>query len=488
MARPSESLRKARVAAAALALGLAAAGGVWSAFRAMEPRPRYLELPRAAAVRRDLAPVLGNGGTLDTAEKTIVRCELEGDGVGPAMTRIIDLADDGAVVRKGDVIARLDASHAEEQVRQHEILLLQAQAAARKAELDLRSAEIALAEYRDGLLEQLRQDGRSQVVLHQANLRRQRDRLAWAERMVASRYLPRSQLVEERAVLEKSEVALRRAEGELRQLEAYTSVVQIKRLEAAVAAAVEELGFQRTQLGNREDQLARSRAQVEACTIRAPHDGMVNYVTKWDPNAQVEPGALAFQNMPLFYFPNLEKLEVVVELHESMFERVRPGQPVRVRVATRPGLLLTGRVASLDPLPAPPKAWWLSEEIRNFTMHVALVAPPPGLYPGMSASVEVLGDARHSALVVPSAAVTLDRGREVVYVAGARGLERRRVTVRPGDLNDLQVRSGLAEGEQVILAPHDLDPADLLAARDTEGPALDAAMADADAPQADGAL
>jgi len=63
-------------------------------------------------------------------------------------------------------------------------------------------------------------------------------------------------------------------------------------------------------------------------------------------------------------------------------------------------------------------------------------------------------------LVVPTEAITFDKGREVCYVATSNGLERRRVRVGQATQDLLEVTAGLDEGEQVVLDPTraELDP------------------------------
>jgi HlyD family secretion protein len=473
--------RGARLALGLLGLLLlvGAIGGAVLASGVLDRHPAYLDLPRAAAARIDLFGSVRAGGEVDSAQRTLIECELENLRVSSGLSStkasgsstIIDMVDDGTMVDEGEVICRLDSSEYEELVRQHELLVFQARADEEKARLDLKAAEIALREYRDGQLEQLQQDYQSQIVLHEADIRRQVERLAWADRMVAIGYLSSGQRIQEAQALKRSRIELARVKGAQAKLDRYSAPIQIKRLESAVARAREELTYQRMRVLNREEQLAKFQAQVDACTIRAPHPGMVIYANEPDDDPRVELGAVVRRKMDLFYLPDLGRMEVLTLLHESVVNRVKPGQSALIRVNGLPGLTLEGHVKSIAPLPITPKNWRTPQEIKNFLARVVFHTVPPHLLPGMTAEVEIQTDRRPRALVVPCSAVTIEDGREVLYVAGDDGLERRVVDVRPGDVQFVEVRSGVAEGEEVILDPDRITPDDALAARTTEGPA-----------------
>lgn len=471
---PRNVKRALRLVAWSLGLALVAFAGVRLAGSGvMDRRPAYLDLPHARAERVDLRPVYHTGGSIDTAKKTLVECELEAyfsptTRAGGTAT-ILDLVEDGTMVKKGQVLARLDSSDYEEMVRQHEILLLQAQADAQKARLDLESAEIALKEYRDGSLPQIREYYQGQIVLHEADIRRQNGRLEWARKMVANGYLSPGQVLGEQASLERSQVNLANVRGELKTLDGHTAAVQIMRLESVVENQQRERDFQAIRLRRREEQLGKFRGQVEACTIRAPHAGMAIYASAYNPNLRIEAGQTVFHHMNLFYLPDLGQAEVKIEVNESMIQRIRQGQPALVRVDGEVERTLEGHVKSVAPLPSEPKQWWISREVRNFSATIAIHSPLSGLLPGRTVGVEIQGDIRPGALVVPATAVANEDGRDVVYVVGRGGLSRQVVQVVPGDTRRVEVRSGLAEGEEVIIDPSGLDPAEALAA---EAPSL----------------
>ena len=73
------------------------------------------------------------------------------------------------------------------------------------------------------------------------------------------------------------------------------------------------------------------------------------------------------------------------------------------------------------------------------------------LKPGMGAKVEVLVNSLSNVIYVPVQAVSPLEGKQVCYVANGRKPECR--TVEAGEFNDefIEVKSGIKEGERVLL-------------------------------------
>ena len=396
--RKTTGWRRAGASASGLILVLAAIGGGAIAVGGLGRRPAYLDLPRATAARLDLQGTVLSRGDVDTAERTIVECELDASpALGGSTSTIIELVDDGAVVEEGQVLARLDSSRYEELVRTQEILLLQAKADERKCRLDLEVAEIALAEYRDGLLPQLREGLRGQVARHEGDIRRQEDRVEWAGEMARLGYLSGGQLRDERMSLQRSEIALARVRGEMSTLDRHSAHAQVMRLEAAIHRIRQELAFQGVRVENREEQLQKSRDQVEACTVRAPHAGTAIYASVYDPSLRIEAGAGVYKGMGLFFLPDLSQIEIVTDIHETMFGRVRAGMAAVVRIEGLPGMLLPAHVKSVQLLPRESKDWRISREVRGFKTIVTIDSDVPGALPGMTAQVEFQAEGRRCA-------------------------------------------------------------------------------------------
>ena len=162
----------------------------------------------------------------------------------------------------------------------------------------------------------------------------------------------------------------------------------------------------------------------------------------------IEPGASVRQGQELFYFPDLSKMEVVAMLNETVVDRVRRGMPARVRFEGLREAALEGRVESVESLPR--RSF---NDVPYYACRITLEVTPSGLLPGMSAEVEVQVGRCRDVLAVPSEAVSVDRDRNVCYVIGPSGLERREITPGGSTPDLIEVTDGLNEGESVVLNP-----------------------------------
>jgi membrane fusion protein (multidrug efflux system) len=84
-----------------------------------------------------------------------------------------------------------------------------------------------------------------------------------------------------------------------------------------------------------------ARLQLEHTTIRAPMRG-------WVARRTVEVGQQVEVGQALLAVVSLDDLWVVANFRETEVGRIRPGQPVRLTVDSYPGLVLTGRVDSIQ--------------------------------------------------------------------------------------------------------------------------------------------
>jgi HlyD family secretion protein len=452
-------------------VALVAAGGVlawaWPVLTEKK-RPSWADLPRVEVRRQDLHITLTAGGTVDSSQKTLIECELENIAFGSegrsiatsGYSTILDLIPDGTYVKEGDVLCRLDSSEYEEMVRQQEIKLETARADFQKAKLDLEVAEYALNEYREGLRQQTEQSQAGQIRLAEADLKRQEDRVDWSAKMMDLGYVSKAK--HESELISKLRLALN-----LRKLRAtrdayrrYSDPVQMRTLENRIESAQATHTYQTSRLEKTEDRLEHYKAQVEACTIRAPHDGFLIYANEPDGDPKVELGARVKQKQDLFYLPDLSQMEVQTQIHESVVERVRAGMTARVVVEALPERSMEAHVVAVSALPVT-KNSWKNPDVRNYVGRIKLDTIPKGLRPGMSAAVEISTGDKPYALVVPSEAVTIEEGQDVCYVAGPLGLERREVSIGEASHELLEVTEGLAEGEEVILEPDQIEPAEL---------------------------
>jgi len=408
-------------------------------------------------VRRDeLNTTLLAGGDLQPIKQTSVSCQVE-DITDSDGTMILNMIDNGTLVKKGDELCRLDSSQFEELARQQEITVSQARALCLQAQLVFETAGIALREYQHGLVTQLTKEFEGRIALGRSDAQRQADRLAWAGDMVVKGYLSQGQLLSERQIYARAQHELRKAEGEFQLFRRFKVPKEIKTLRGQIETAEINYRVEADRLKVEEDRLAHLKTQIELCTIRAPQAGVVVHANKnrwWAPPLQA--GNRVYQDQQMFMLPDLTRMEVQVSVHESMGPRVRVGMKADVRIASIADRVFPGRVAAIDLLPTTNWKEWTGS-YKHFIVRVRLDKTPPRVLPYMSAVVDFDTGRVPDALVIPVGAMSVVAGRQSCYVFGSNGLERRAITTRRATSDLLEVTAGLNEGERVVLRSLDVD-------------------------------
>jgi multidrug efflux pump subunit AcrA (membrane-fusion protein) len=195
--------------------------------------------------------------------------------------------------------------------------------------------------------------------------------------------------------------------------------------------------------------LLRATAELEQCVVRAQRSGMVIYPTgnEWEQVPDIEEGATVHKDQVLLLMPDLNKMQVKVGIHESTIDRIRPGMPVIVTLTKRK---IDGQVASVASI-AQPAGWWTGNIVKYDT--IIELPTMEGLRPGMSVAVELILARHENVLMIPAAAVIETSNGYVCWVVTAEGTQRHSLEL--GDSSDMfiVVRTGLTEGDQVVVDP-----------------------------------
>ncbi len=206
------------------------------------------------------------------------------------------------------------------------------------------------------------------------------------------------------------------------------SAAQIELDRVATALKSREADVQRL-----EQNLKEADAVLEYATIHSPIAGLV-VDKKVDAGDIVTPG----QVLVTLYDP--KRMQLVASVRESLTRQLEVGQTVPVGVDAL-GLMCEGQVSEIVP----------EADVASRSFLVKVTGPcPPGVYAGMYGRLLIpLGD--EELLVVPSRSVRRVGQLDVVDVVQDQTLQRRVIQLGRVVGDDVQVLSGLAEGERVAL-------------------------------------
>jgi Cu(I)/Ag(I) efflux system membrane fusion protein len=185
--------------------------------------------------------------------------------------------------------------------------------------------------------------------------------------------------------------------------------------------------------------IGRTGKVRRALAIRSPRTGFVL-------EKNVVEGARVMVGQDLYRIGDLRKIWVTTEIYEFDAPWVQVGQPAQMELSHEEGKVYEGTVAYIYPT--------LSKVTRTLTVRLEFENPEIRLKPGMFATVYIQYRRLDDVLSIPTEAI-LDSGRrKIVFssVGNGRFEPREIVTGLVGDRHVTEVRSGLAEGEEIVVS------------------------------------
>ncbi|HEY5996512.1 MAG TPA: efflux RND transporter periplasmic adaptor subunit, partial [Candidatus Deferrimicrobiaceae bacterium] len=329
-------------------------------------------------------------GTLAADEEVTAAFKIPG--------RISELAVDlGSPVRKGQLLARLDATDYRHKVEQ---------------------AEAALRQVRAGL--GIRSDSADERVDPEKT----------------------AQVREARAVLDEARASRNRMaelleKGFISKAEYDSSLSRLQVAEGRHQAAVEEIHNRIELLAERRSSLALAKQQLADTELRSPIDGAVRA-------RQASVGVYLAEGAPVVALVRVHPLRLRVSVPERDASSIRVGQPVRVH-PEGDAAEHTGRITRISPA--------IQELNRTLAIEAELPNPGGRLRPGTFARAEIEVAAPSPTVLVPSSAIVSFAGIEkVMGVKDGKAVERRvRTGRRSGDR--IEILEGLAAGDPIVAEP-----------------------------------
>jgi cobalt-zinc-cadmium efflux system membrane fusion protein len=272
--------------------------------------------------------------------------------------------------------------------------------------------------------------------------------------------------VAERRRRETEQTFARQNEERARRLLAEKAISQqeLRRAEADRVAADELLDMAKTEVRRAEEALEHygvtnaedpSGESGEYIPVRSPLQGVVLEKT-------ITQGTAVTVGTALFVVANLAELWAVAEIDERQIPLVKAGRPTELRVAAYPGETFAGRITFVSDMVNP--------KTRRVTVRCQVPNPDGRLKPEMYAALTLSSGDPHEVLAVPSGAIQEIEGKPFVFVKTKAGaFERRDVALGHEAEGWVDVRSGVAEGEEVATTGSFLLKSELLKGSLAEG-------------------
>jgi multidrug efflux pump subunit AcrA (membrane-fusion protein) len=325
------------------------------------------------------------------------------------------LADQGAVVDKGEKVVEFETRKLLEQLEEAENNLKLAET---KILQEAAKLELAIAD--------------AEATIKKAEL----DLAVARMKITDSETVPLVEREQARVAETKAEMAIDAARDSLANV----------KLESRAETQLQQLEVDKN--ARRVDEI---RDSLEKAVLTSPTDGIVIYESRWDDEFW-RVGDSPWGGSTLMKLPDMGTLQVVAWVHEVDTPRVAAGQKARITLDAFPEQVVTGEIAKVADLAVARG----SDQVKYLEIEVALDRLEPQFKPGMSARVDLLLERIDDALSVPIEAVFRADGQPVVYTRGLGGWSPTPVELGTENDTHVVVVSGLEAGAEVAL----VDPTD----------------------------
>src|SRR5213080_1124765 len=328
---------------------IAAVGGAAGAYY-MRRNGGEIQVNTSPVTRGEIVDTVGSTGTLQAVTTVQVGSQVSGNisWLG---------ADFNSIVKKNQVIAKLDPSLFEAQLQQAKANLSQAQANLTKSRSDLERTKVALTDAQQ--------------------------KYTRAKELAAKQLLPQSDL-------DSSKIAVDTAQAVLESQQATVAQAQ-----AAVSQS--------------QASVNQSQVNLDHTIIAAPIDGIVT-----QRNVDVGQTVAASMQAPTLFIiaADLTKMQVNANIDEADVGRIRPAQHVTFRVDAYPTETFEGNVSQIRLQPV---------VVQNVTTYGTVIDVPNAqlkLKPGMTANVKIEIAKRADVLRVPNAAMRFRPNADIFAALG----------------------------------------------------------------------
>ena len=375
-----------------------------------------------------------------------------GGGGGAAILWVID---EGTVVKEGDKLVELDSSELEQLLKDQRIQVITQEAAVTTAQALLEQAKIAREEYLEGVYKTEEKAILSEMAVAEQELRKAQLALQSSERLVAKGLVKSLQLDADKFAVANAQNQLEAAEGRLRVLQNLTKKKMLVQFDSDIEAAQAALTAARSDLEEKESELADIEDQIESCVLTAPASGVVVHANRYSSrggNAEfvVEAGATVRERQTIIRLPDPLQMQVECKINESRITLVREGMAAKISVDAIPGMTLKGRVTKVNRYAEP--GGFFSSSVKEYATIVSIIDPPDNIRTGMTAEAQIFVEQLPDAVQIPIQGLYEHGGKLYALVQdGPQSF--RTAEVQIGATNDTMasIDDGLEPGETVVL-------------------------------------
>lgn len=326
----------------------------------------------------------------------------------------------------------------------------------------------------DGEAEQTIRRMRDEALVASSELSVVEESVEGAKRLHEREFITKQTLENEMVGLDKARLALQRSETELELFrdyefpkeaekmlslyeEALLSLIRTKREKMAMMSQ----NYARYRSAKRRYELELKKRQnleeqLASCVIKAQLPGLVayggandNYYTSRYYDG-ISSGATLKTGQPIITIPDMSRLGVEVNIHESHIKKIELGQKVYITAESVPDKKLVGKITKMAVLPDS-NASRYNPSLKVYPARVEIDGTHEFLKPGMSAKVEIIVNELEDVTFIPVQSVFVENGEHIVFLKTVGGYRRQLVETGAFNNDFIELKSGVEEGDKVFL-------------------------------------
>ena len=444
-----------------------------------ESEPLFSEVRKAT-----LTITVTERGNLESCVTVDGICEVNAQQI-----KIISLVPEGTKVKKGDVVCKFDSSEIDKNLSLQDIKVKQAIAKIETsgqeleiqrnkgesdiiaARVEMTLAKLDLEKYVEGDYRAETTKQKGEIRLKEKDLREAKNKLDQYKQLFKKGLKAQEMVTIQESAVAQTELLFESAKLELEVKQKYDYKKKTteysskadqasKKIEQAVATlkaqmskATSENESAKATADIEQQQMKEFIKQKDKTVIRAGQDGVVAYANDawYDSSRQIREGASVYSLQRVFTLPDMTKMQVKLNIHESLIKKIKVGQKCEIRIESFPGVVFEGTVTNVSQL-ADSTRPWMNGGVKQYPTVVKLNdLKSQEVKPGMTAEAKVLVGVLENVLVVPVQAVAEHKGEFFSFVAKGSQIKLQKVKIGDNNETHVQVLEGLAEGDRVAL-------------------------------------
>ncbi|TET47600.1 efflux RND transporter periplasmic adaptor subunit [candidate division TA06 bacterium] len=262
-----------------------------------------------------------------------------------------------------------------------------------------------------------------------------------------------ARLAQARAQLRASQSRLAKAELDVGR---YSQLLEEKLVSEEEYEGIRtQYDIYKAQVETEEFAVREARENLNKTTLRSPIAGEIVSLNK-EEGEMVVMGTIGTPGSVIMIIAERSKMFVRAMVDETEIVRVEVGQEAEVEVDAFPDTTFSGHVARIGGMPVMDAS--ASDQAVSFPVEVALEPGVTKLYPGMSATCNIIVAKKDSVLLVPYSSLgrreVEDEEKDILFTVESGVAKLKPVTIGVTGDKEAEIEEGLSLGDTVLVGPY----------------------------------